>query len=142
LQVPRRFIEEMVAHARTELPNECVGLLAGRFVVEATPGEQRIGRVERRYALVNAAASPKLFLSDDRSMFAAHKDMHREGLEVLAVYHSHPTSKPEPSRTDLEQNYWPGIVSFIISLQEAEPRICGWWLGDRDYQPAEWELID
>ena len=129
----------MLEHARAELPNECVGLLAGRF--EETPGG-RVGRVERRYALVNAAASPKLFLSDPRSLFEADKDMRKHDLEVLAIYHSHPTSEPVPSRTDLDQNYWPGVVSFIISLAGSEPEVRGWWLTDRDYREAEWDSAD
>jgi proteasome lid subunit RPN8/RPN11 len=126
----------MLEHARAELPNECVGLLAGRF--EEMPGG-RLGQVERRYPLVNAAASPTRFLSEPRSMLAADKDLRKHDLEVLAVYHSHPTSEPVPSRTDLEQNYWPGVVSFIISLKGAEPEVRGWWLTDRDYREAEWE---
>ncbi len=136
LTLPRALLEEMVQHARTELPNECVGLLAGRLV----DGEAgRVGRVERRYSLVNAAASPREYLSDPKSMFAAMKDMWALGLDVLAVYHSHPTSPPVPSRTDLERNYSSEVVNFIISMLGAEPEIRGWWLTDRDYRDAEWE---
>jgi proteasome lid subunit RPN8/RPN11 len=139
--VPRRFVEEMVAHARTVLPNECVGLLAGRFV-EAAGGGERLGRVERRYPLVNAAASPREYLSDPKSMFAAMKDMWAHGLDVLAVYHSHPTSEAVPSRTDLERNYSTEVVNFIVSLRGAEPDVRGWWLTDRDYCKAAWDCTD
>jgi proteasome lid subunit RPN8/RPN11 len=139
LQLPRRFLDEMVQQARAELPNECVGLLAGRF--EETPGG-RVGRVERRYSLVNAAASPKEYLSDGDSMFAAWKDWRVHDLEVLAIYHSHPTSAPIPSRTDLERNYSPEVVNFIISLTGSEPEVRGWWLTDRDYREAEWDCTE
>jgi proteasome lid subunit RPN8/RPN11 len=142
LQVPRRFVEEMVAHARTELPNECVGLLAGRFGEATAAGGERVGRVERRYPLVNAAASPREYLSDPKSMFAAMKDMWAHGLDVLAVYHSHPTSAAVPSRTDLERNYSPEVVNFIISMQGTEPDVRGWWLTDRDHREAEWDGTD
>jgi proteasome lid subunit RPN8/RPN11 len=129
----------MVEHARADLPNECVGLLAGRI---AEVGGQRVAQVERRYPLVNKAASPREYLSEERSMFAAMKAMWANGLDVVAVYHSHPTSAPEPSRTDLERNYSPEVVNFIISLAEAEPRVRGWWLTDRDYREAEWDVLD
>jgi proteasome lid subunit RPN8/RPN11 len=126
----------MIEHARAELPNECVGLLAGRF--EETPGG-RVGHAEWRYPLVNSLASPTRFYSDDRSLLNAHNDMRKHGWDAVAIYHSHPTSAPEPSRTDLEQNYWPGVVSFIISLKGDEPEVRGWWLTDRDYREAEWD---
>jgi proteasome lid subunit RPN8/RPN11 len=121
----------MVAHARAELPNECCGLLGG------PPG-----RVTERYPLINAAASPREYLSDPHSMFAAFKDMRGQGIDVLAVYHSHPTSEPIPSRTDLARNYSPDVVNFIISLVGAEPEVRGWWLTDQDYREAAWECTD
>jgi proteasome lid subunit RPN8/RPN11 len=129
----------MLGHARAELPNECCGLLAGALPDASEPG---VARVVRRYPLVNAAASPREYLSDEQSMFTAVKDMHRLRLDVLAVYHSHPTSEPVPSRTDLERNYSPGVVNFIISLMSAEPEIRAWWLSDSDYRQAEWELTE
>jgi proteasome lid subunit RPN8/RPN11 len=132
--------EEMVAQARAELPNECCGLLGGVFE-EASPGGERIGRVARRYPLINAAANPRLFESDPRSMFEADRDMRRNKLEVLAVYHSHPTSAPLPSKTDLERNYSPAVVNLIISLQGAEPAMRGWWLTEHDFREAEWCLV-
>ncbi len=84
LHLPRRLYEEMLAQAAAELPNECCGLLAGRVA-------DGVGVVEARYPLVNAAASPREYLSDGRSMFAAVRDIDRRGLDILAVYHSHPT---------------------------------------------------
>ncbi|HJT78672.1 MAG TPA: M67 family metallopeptidase [Gemmataceae bacterium] len=136
LQVPRGVVEEMLAQAQAELPNECVGLLAGQVTEE---GGRRLGRVVARYPLVNAAASPREYLSDPASMFAAHKDMRRRGLDVLAIYHSHPTSEAVPSRTDLARNYSAEVVNFIISLAGAEPQVRGWWLTDSDYREAEWD---
>jgi [CysO sulfur-carrier protein]-S-L-cysteine hydrolase len=142
LQVPRPIFAEMLAHARAELPNECCGLLAGHLVDGDAGRESRLARVVRCYPLVNAAASPREYLSDPYSMFAADKDMRRHGLDVLAVYHSHPTSEPVPSRTDLARNFSPDVVNFIISLVSPEPEVRGWWLTDRDYREAEWDQID
>jgi proteasome lid subunit RPN8/RPN11 len=138
LCIPRHLYEAMIAQATGELPNECCGLLAGRMAPAGDAGQ--IGQVEARYPLVNAAANPRLFESDPASMFAAHRDMNRRGIDVLAVYHSHPSSAPIPSRTDLERNYSTEVVNLIISLAEATPLVRGWWLTDRDYREAEWEV--
>jgi proteasome lid subunit RPN8/RPN11 len=126
--------EEMVAHARAELPNECVGLLAGVI-------ENGIGLIRQRYELINAAASPREFLSQPESMFAAHRDMHRRGFDILAIYHSHPSSDPVPSRTDLERNYSPKVVNFIISLKHDPPVVRAWWLKADSYREVDWYWV-
>jgi proteasome lid subunit RPN8/RPN11 len=123
----------MFAQAQAELPNECCGLLAG------TVGPDGIGRVVKRYPLKNTAASPVEYWSEPADMFAADRDMRRLGLEVLAVYHSHPTSEPLPSRTDRERNYSPQVVNLIISLKSATPVMRGWWLTEEASTEADWE---
>jgi proteasome lid subunit RPN8/RPN11 len=130
----------MLAQASAELPNECCGLLAGR--VSSENAADAVGEVVRCYPLVNAAASPREYLSDPRSMFAAVCDMRRQELEILAVYHSHPSSEPIPSRTDLERNFSPDVVNFIISLKGGEPRMRGWWLRGEEYVEADWEVTE
>jgi proteasome lid subunit RPN8/RPN11 len=133
----------MLAQAVAELPNECCGLLAGRTTQTADDATVFChGQVLRRYPLVNAAASPVEYLSDAQSMFDAVRDMRRLGLEVLAVYHSHPTSDPIPSRTDLERHYSSEVVHFIISLKTGQPEIRAWWLTDANFREADWDLVE
>jgi [CysO sulfur-carrier protein]-S-L-cysteine hydrolase len=135
LLLPTPLFEEMIAQARAELPNECCGILVGRL-----NGDR--GIVERRYPLVNAAASPRDYLSDGESMFRAFRDYTERDLDVLAVYHSHPSSAPVPSRKDLEMNYSPDVVNLIIGLQDEQPSVRGWWLTADDYREAEWECVE
>ena len=137
LQVPRSLYGEMVQHALDELPNECVGLLAGVF----PSGGGSAARVLKCYRLVNAAASPTEYLSDPRSMFDAVRDMRACGIEILAIYHSHPTSEPVPSRKDRERNYSPQVMNVIISLAGSEPEVRAWWLTSDDHREAEWEVV-
>jgi len=134
LLLPSQLRDEMFAQAQAELPNECCGLLAGK----AADGS---GRVVRRYPLKNTAASPTEYWSDPADMFAADRDLRREGLDVLAVYHSHPTSEALPSRTDRERNYSTEVVNFIISLQSDKPVMRGWWLTETGQTEAEWDLV-
>jgi proteasome lid subunit RPN8/RPN11 len=140
LLLPRQFHTEMVSQAQTELPNECCGLLAGRMVSDAGGP---VGRVLRRYPLVNAAASPREFDSEPRSLLAAHKEMRRESLDILAVYHSHPTSRAVPSPTDLERNnYGSSVVNLIVSLQTDVPDVRAWWLEPDGYREAVVNWVD
>jgi proteasome lid subunit RPN8/RPN11 len=133
LCVPSAALADVLAHARAEAPRECCGLLAGRVDGDA-------GRVTRGFRLVNVAPDPLTrCVSEPRGTFAAEKAMLAEGLQVLAVYHSHPSSPPVPSRTDLEWNYSPNVVTLIVSPASDPPAVRGWWLTEVDYREAEWE---
>ena len=134
LLTARKFVEEMVAQALAEQPLECCGLLAGLV-------REGVGTVTRRYPLVNAAASPREFLSDDRGMLDADRDMRGRGLELLAVYHSHPMSPPVPSRTDLARHWMEDVVCVIVSLAASPPEVRAWRLTDTEYREAEWDVV-
>jgi proteasome lid subunit RPN8/RPN11 len=144
LRLPRNYVDAMMAQALAEQPHECCGLLAGLLIApkEGDAPAEAVGQVVERYPLVNAAASPVEFLSEPRSLFAAHKDMRQRGLEILAVYHSHPTSEAVPSRTDLARNYSPDVVNLILSLTTRPPTVRAWWLTDADYREAVWEIVE
>ncbi|HTU91702.1 MAG TPA: M67 family metallopeptidase [Gemmataceae bacterium] len=137
LNIPRTVYGGMLWHALAERPLECCGLLAG--VVR----EDGVGEVLLRYPLLNAAASPVEFESEPRSHFSADRDIRRQGLEVLAIYHSHPTSEPVPSRKDLERSYWgTDVVNLIVSLTTPTPAVRAWWLSTQEYCEAQWVIQD
>jgi proteasome lid subunit RPN8/RPN11 len=135
LLLPRQLYTAMLAQAKTEYPNECCGLLAG-----VQDAEQQILHARNSYPLVNEAASKTEYYAVD-SLRLASKKMRQLGLDIVAVYHSHPTSPPVPSRTDLERSeFYTHVVHFIISLQEPEPVMRGWWLSPQDYEEAVWRI--
>lgn len=135
LLLPRHLYIAMVQHARTEYPNECCGLLAG-------VREGDVLRVLARHPLINEAASPVEYLSAPRSMFDAEKARRQAGHDFLAIYHSHPTSEPIPSKTDLERNYSPDVLNFIIGLSGPEPSVRGWWLTESEFAEAAWQIVE
>jgi proteasome lid subunit RPN8/RPN11 len=164
--LPRVLYEEMLAQARAELPNECCGMLAGR-IESGGSGESSRALVLRRFPLVNAAASPVEYLSGDgnrfnirlyispwvpavgveylsdgRTMFQAVRSTDKEALDFLAIYHSHPTSDPVPSKKDLAQNYSPEVMNLIISLKGPEALMRAWWMTAEDYSQADFILTD
>ncbi len=124
----------MVAHAREELPRECCGLLAGERL-------EGLGRVKGLYRLVNSLGSAVEYESEPSSMLKALKAIDAAGLEVVAVYHSHPTSAPIPSRKDLDRNpYEEWAAHVIVSLAGDTPEVRAWWLGETTYREAEWAI--
>lgn len=114
---------------------ECCGLLAGVIQPDGT------AIVTHYFPLVNELASTSRFRSEPRSMFNAVKAMRAAGVEVLAVYHSHPAGAAVPSRTDLEQNYSEDVVNLIVGLGGPEPELRAWWLSADGYREAGWEII-
>ena len=128
LHIPTALLEAVIAHARTELPNECCGLLAG----------STDGRVTRLFPIRNDLASPTAYLTNARDLLDAMKSARAEGIEFLAIYHSHPASEPIPSKTDLANNTWgETAMHVIVGLAGTEASVRGWWLGEKEFQEAD-----
>ena len=117
--IPAEVRAALVEHARAEEPNEACGLIL-----------LREGRAERYVAGRNAAASPYRFeLEVDPEVWFAEDD----GYE-LAVFHSHLSSPPRPSRTDVENiGLWLGKPYVIFSL--ARDELAGWRITERGIEP-------
>jgi proteasome lid subunit RPN8/RPN11 len=131
----------MVAQATAELPSECCGVLAGPAAgVTRDLPENREQRATEYYPLINALASPRAYESEPMSMFNAVRDMRGRKLEIVAVFHSHPSSNPTPSRTDLERSYGEEVMNLILSLQTPQAVMRAWWFRSDSFAEAEWRL--
>ena len=99
---------ELHEHAAAEAPNECCGVVV-----------LRDGVAERYVRGRNALASPYRYELDiDPTVWFLEDD----GYE-LAVFHSHPETKPIPSRTDRElAGLWSGRPFLIYGLKLEELR--------------------
>ncbi|VTU02370.1 mov34 mpn pad-1 family protein : Putative metal-dependent protease of the PAD1/JAB1 superfamily OS=Singulisphaera acidiphila (strain ATCC BAA-1392 / DSM 18658 / VKM B-2454 / MOB10) GN=Sinac_2590 PE=4 SV=1: Prok-JAB [Gemmataceae bacterium] len=131
LVIPAPLLDEVVAHARDTLPHECCGLLAGRIADGS-------GTASVRYAIRNDAASETEYATNARDMLSAFRAMRDGGLELLAIYHSHPTSAPVPSRRDLASNTYGETAShLIVGFAATEPVVRAWWLTETGYREVE-----
>jgi len=111
----RRALEE---HARAEAPNEVCGLVVFRD-----------GVAERYVPGRNAAASPYRFELDVDPETWFLED---EGYE-LAVFHSHLSSPPRPSRTDVENiGLWAGRPYLIYTVRTGE--LAAWRIVDESIE--------
>ncbi len=110
LVLSQEHFEQILKHGRTEAPNEACGLLAGRdgYVTHVLPA-------------ANVAENPQV-----RYLMDPHKQIHHfhmieeQGLELLAIYHSHPVGRAYPSPTDLSMAYYPDAVYAIVSLTQSD----------------------
>jgi proteasome lid subunit RPN8/RPN11 len=117
--IPAEVRSALVEHAEAEQPNEACGLIA-----------LRDGTAERYIPARNAAASPYRFELDvDPEVWFLEDD----GLE-LAVFHSHLSSPPRPSRTDVENiGLWDGRPYVIYCVRTGE--LAAWRIADGRIEP-------
>lgn len=110
MKISQDLIDEMVAHGREDLPNECCGMIGGRDG-EAT-GVVRVA---------NSAASPLRYEMDPQEQYNVLKSIEDGGGELLGIYHSHTKSAAYPSQTDVNQAVaWPEQIYVIVSLADAD----------------------
>ena len=110
MKISQRLIDEMVAHAREDLPNECCGMVGGRD-----------GEATAVIRVTNSAASPLRYEMDPQEQYDALKSIEDDGGELLGIYHSHTKSAAYPSQTDVNQAVaWPEQVYLIVSLADAD----------------------
>jgi [CysO sulfur-carrier protein]-S-L-cysteine hydrolase len=131
MRIAQSLIDEIVAHAREDLPNECCGMVAG-LDGEATE-VIRVG---------NAAASPLRYEMDPKGQYDAYRSIEDSGEELLAIYHSHTKSAAYPSQTDVNQAVaWPDQVYLIVSLADPDaPDVKGYLLRDLKIADVELEI--
>jgi [CysO sulfur-carrier protein]-S-L-cysteine hydrolase len=131
MKVSQALVDEMVAHAREDLPNECCGMVGGRGN-EATE-VIRVG---------NSAASPLRYEMDPQEQYNALKAIEDGGGDLLAIYHSHTKSAAYPSQTDVNQAVsWPDQIYVIVSLADEDaPDVKAYLLKDLRIADVEIDL--
>src|SRR3954454_18781043 len=102
----------IVDHLRRCLPHEGVGLLS-------TSGPSSSPTAVRYYPGRNMDRSPQRYTMHADDVLVALAHMKREKTRLGAIVHSHPMTPPVPSRTDLIEANYPGVVSVIVGFSPA-----------------------
>ncbi|MEA2223554.1 MAG: [CysO sulfur-carrier protein]-S-L-cysteine hydrolase [Solirubrobacteraceae bacterium] len=134
MKIDSALLDEIVAHAVRDAPNECCGLVVGRD-----------GTATSARALENLAASPFRFDIDGRELIAfAFADEDEDEDQLTAIYHSHTRSAPYPSQTDV--NFaagWPGVEWLIVGVpkaKDAEPEVRSYLIEEGAIREVELEV--
>jgi proteasome lid subunit RPN8/RPN11 len=127
LLVPIDHWQTMLDHVLACMPEEACGIVAGRqgIVAQVRPIE-------------NAAHSPFRFRMEPRGQVEALLDLEARGLELLAIYHSHPSGPPGPSATDVAELTYPEAAAMIWCSEGGQ-----WWARAFDLSgpgPVETEI--
>ena len=70
----------------------------------------------RFYPGRNIDSSPRRYTMHPADVMAALTDMKRHEAKLGAIVHSHPNTSPVPSRTDLAEANFPGVLSLIVGF--------------------------
>ncbi|MBI5967386.1 MAG: M67 family metallopeptidase [Deltaproteobacteria bacterium] len=123
LEISEIFLDKIIEHAQRAYPLECCGILAGKG-----------GEIRRIYPMRNVEESQFSYFMDPEEQFRIFREIDEEGLDLSAIYHSHPHSPPYPSKRDVDLAFYPHSHILIVSLRDRQvPEICA-------FQVAEGEV--
>jgi [CysO sulfur-carrier protein]-S-L-cysteine hydrolase len=127
LKIPQAIYEDIITHSKEGFPLEVCGILGGRD-----------GVVSAIYRMTNTDASNEHFMMEPKEQFAVVKELRAKGLEMSAIYHSHPETPARPSEEDIRLALTPNVSYVIVSLAEPErPVLNSFKIGAGVVQPEE-----
>jgi [CysO sulfur-carrier protein]-S-L-cysteine hydrolase len=111
LVISSETVDEIVAHARRDHPDEACGIVAGPVGSD---------RPERFVPMVNAARSPTFYEFESLDLLRLYREMDDRDEEPVVVYHSHTATQAYPSRTDIAYASEPGAHYVLVSTREPD----------------------
>jgi proteasome lid subunit RPN8/RPN11 len=129
LRISRQLLDDVIAHAREDAPNECCGMIASAD-----------GEAVAVHRARNTAASPFRYEMDGMEQYRIQTEIEDAGLELGAIYHSHTRSAPEPSQTDINLAFYPEALYVIVGLKSPQPDVRAWRIVDGQVSEAELEI--
>jgi proteasome lid subunit RPN8/RPN11 len=119
LKVSRKDYDALRRHGEETYPNECCGVLLGRFedddsrVVTSTArcGNTRTDSLHNRYNI------------DPRELVRIQREGRERGEDIVGFYHSHPDHPAQWSKTDFEEAHWIGCSYVITAVEKGKAAI-------------------
>jgi len=103
LRIRRELVDEIVAHARRDHPDEACGVIAG---------PEGSDLPDRFIPMLNAARSPTFYEFDSADLLKLYR--------ALVIYHSHTATEAYPSRTDASIAAEPEAHYVLVSTRDPE----------------------
>ncbi len=109
LRIRASLVDDIVAHARRDHPDEACGVVAGP-VGSDDP--------QRFIPMLNAARSPTFYEFDSLDLLRLYREMEDRDEEPVVVYHSHTATPAHPSPTDIAYASEPNAHYVLVSTRE------------------------
>lgn len=102
MTIPKVFLDILIEYAKDS--REVCGFLSGKN-----------DRVFSLYVITNMAKSRDRFRMAEEEVVSALHLMESEGEDLLAIWHSHPGGRAEPSLVDIREHSFPEAIAIIVS---------------------------
>jgi proteasome lid subunit RPN8/RPN11 len=112
LVIRQDLVDEIIAHARRDHPDEACGVIAG---------PEGSDRPERFIEMVNAARSPTFYEFESGDLLRLYREMDGNDEVPVVVYHSHTATEAYPSRTDISYASEPEAHYVLVSTRDDQP---------------------
>jgi proteasome lid subunit RPN8/RPN11 len=112
LELPRAMVDQVVAHARRDHPDEACGVIAGKD-----------GVATRVIEMENAERSPTFYRFDSQEQLRVWRSMDDADEEPFVIYHSHTATEAHPSRTDIGLASEPGAHYLLVSTRSEQDEV-------------------
>jgi proteasome lid subunit RPN8/RPN11 len=116
LSLTKEQLQQMIAHVDAHAPLEACGLLAGLN-----------SKVESVIRVTNQARSEVRFVVDPTEQLKAFEWIESNGLELVAIFHSHPAGPETVSPTDIAESAY-DVVQVILARVDGVWRARGFWI--------------
>ncbi|WP_027927246.1 Mov34/MPN/PAD-1 family protein [Amycolatopsis benzoatilytica] len=111
LRIRRDLVDEIVAHARRDHPDEACGVIAGPLGSDSP---------ERFIPMLNAARSPTFYEFDSGDLLKLYREMDANDEVPVVIYHSHTATEAYPSRTDANIAAEPDAHYVLVSTKDPD----------------------
>jgi proteasome lid subunit RPN8/RPN11 len=122
-------LQKMIAHVDSHAPLEACGLLAGLN-----------SKVETVLEVTNQAQSVVRFVMDPIEQLNAFEWIESNGLELIGIFHSHPTGPETVSPTDIADAAY-AVVYIILALSDNVWRIRGFWIENGKFSEVTLHIL-
>jgi proteasome lid subunit RPN8/RPN11 len=109
LEISQEIVDQIVAHARRDHPDEACGVVAGPI-----DSDQPV----RFIPMVNAARSPTFYEFDSLDLLKLYRELAANDEDPVVIYHSHTATEAYPSRTDVSYASEPNAHYVLVSTRE------------------------
>lgn len=111
LEIRRKFVDAIVAHARRDHPDETCGVIAG---------PEGSDRPDRLIPMLNAARSPTFYEFDSGDLLRLYRELDANDEVPVVIYHSHTATDAYPSRTDVSYASEPDAHYVLVSTKDPD----------------------
>ena len=129
LELNKSLLQELITYVDQLLPLEACGLLAGKAP-----------RAEKMIGVLNKAQSPVRFTMDPYEQLHAFNWIESNGLDLLGIFHSHPTGPETVSATDIAEAAYP-VVHLILARKDHQWKARGFWIEDGTVRDVTLQII-